>query len=102
MLKNLLSNAVRYAGEGPITLQATQRSGELVIAVSDHGAGFSDEQKSRFGEPFYRGDPSRTRDTGGYGLGLYLAKLVAEAHGGTLVIDPEYADGARLVVTLPA
>ncbi len=53
-------------------------------------------------EPFYRGDPSRTRDTGGYGLGLYLAKLVAEAHGGSLAFDTGYTAGAKLIATLPA
>jgi signal transduction histidine kinase len=102
MLKNLLSNAIRYAGEGPVTVHVSRDADDLVISVADSGPGFSAEQQANFGEPFYRGDPSRTRDTGGYGLGLYLAKLVAEAHGGDLAIDPGYSDGARLVATLPA
>ena len=74
---------------------------DLVIVVEDRGPGFSSDQVAKFGEPFYRGDPSRTRDTGGYGLGIYLAKLVAEAHGGSLAIDESYRDGARLVARLP-
>lgn len=78
------------------------RSGSLVVSVTDEGPGLLAEQQANLGEPFYRGDPSRTRDTGGYGLGLYLAKLVAEAHGGTLVVDPDYTKGARLIATLPA
>ena len=103
LLKNLLSNAIRYADTdvGPVLVSAEKEANELVVAVEDHGPGFSDDQRANFGEPFYRGDPSRTRDTGGYGLGLYLAKLVAEAHGGSLTIDAEYADGARLVARLP-
>jgi len=101
MLKNLLSNAIRYSGDGPVTVHVSRDAGKLVIAVADQGPGFSVEQQAHFGEPFYRGDPSRTRDTGGYGLGIYLAKLVAEAHGGNLVIDPGYTDGAKLVATLP-
>lgn len=104
ILKNLLSNALRYSkpGDGPIRLTAARDNGELVIGVEDRGPGFPPDQKDAFGEPFYRGDRSRTRDTGGTGLGLYLAKLAAEAHGGSLTIDESYRDGARLIVRLPA
>ena len=103
LLKNLLSNAIRYADTdvGPVLVSAKKEGNELIVAVEDHGPGLSDDQRATFGEPFYRGDPSRTRDTGGYGLGLYLAKLVAEAHGGSLTVDAEYTDGARLVARLP-
>lgn len=101
LLKNLVGNAIRYADGGPIRIGASKHDGELVIVVEDEGPGFSADQQENFGEPFYRGDPSRTRDTGGYGLGLYLAKLVAEAHGGSLIIDPDYTTGARLVARLP-
>ncbi|MDH3440537.1 MAG: ATP-binding protein [Gammaproteobacteria bacterium] len=102
MLKNLVSNAIRYADDGPVRIEASKRSGDLVISVTDEGPGISAEQQENLGEAFYRGDPSRTRGTGGYGLGLHLAKLVAEAHGGSLVVDPDYVKGARLVATLPA
>jgi signal transduction histidine kinase len=101
LLKNLVGNAIRYADGEPIRIGASKHDGELVIVVEDEGPGFSADQQENFGEPFYRGDPSRTRDTGGYGLGLYLAKLVAEAHGGSLIIDPDYTTGARLVARLP-
>ena len=103
LLKNLVSNALRYSdtGVGPVLVSAEKDGDELIVTVEDHGPGFSDDQQTNFGEPFYRGDPSRTRDTGGYGLGLYLAKLVAEAHGGSLTIDAGYTDGARLVARLP-
>lgn len=104
ILKNLLSNAVRHSAlvDGPIRIAAAREDDNLVIVVEDHGPGFTTEQAARLGEPFYRGDPSRTRATGGTGLGLYLAKLAAEAHGGTLVLDSGYKDGARIVVRLPA
>ena len=101
LLKNLLSNALRYAEDGPVRIVAARDNDALKVAVEDNGPGFSEDQVANFGEPFYRGDPSRTRGTGGYGLGLYLAKLVAEAHGGELEIDTSYEDGARLVATLP-
>jgi signal transduction histidine kinase len=104
LLKNLLSNALRYsgAGAGPVTLQATMHGGELLIKITDCGPGFSSQQAEHFAEPFYRGDPSRTRQTGGTGLGLYISKLIAEAHGGSLSIDSSYTEGARIVVKLPA
>lgn len=104
LLKNLLSNALSYSDEqdGPIQLDISKQEKDLVIQVRDHGPGFSDEQATRIGEPFYRGDPSRTRDTGGSGLGLYIAKLVAQAHGGNLSLNEDYKDGACLVVRLPA
>ena len=101
LVKNLLSNALRYSGDGAVRVHAARSGALLEIAVEDHGPGLSAEQVANFGEPFYRGDPSRTRSTGGYGLGLYLAKLVAEAHGGTLSVDTSYRDGARLVARLP-
>jgi two-component system OmpR family sensor kinase len=70
--------------------------------VRDRGPGFSPEQVDHIGEPFFRADPSRTRTTGGAGLGLYLTKLVVEAHGGSLRLDKSYTEGACLVVRLPA
>lgn len=91
LLKNLLSNALRYSPEsaGPVELDIDREGDELVFTVRDHGPGIPLEQAGRISEPFYRGDPSRTRDTGGTGLGLYLAKLVADAHDGSLrVLNP--------------
>lgn len=103
LLKNLLGNALRYTpGEaGAVILAVTKSEQDLVITVTDRGPGFSEDQKQNIGEPFFRGDPSRTRSTGGTGLGLYLAKLVAEAHGGTLSLDSTYESGARLIIVLP-
>jgi signal transduction histidine kinase len=103
LLKNLLSNALRYSDKRaePVKLKVTYEKGDILMQVEDRGPGFQAEQKDKIGEPFYRGDPSRTRETGGSGLGLYLAKLVAEAHGGSLSLSDEYADGACLVVRIP-
>lgn len=103
MLKNLLSNALRYSApeDGPVTVQVREREGAWVIRVSDCGPGIPDDQAESIGEPFFRGDPSRTRGTGGSGLGLYLARLVAEAHGGSLALDRAYRDGAAFVIELP-
>ena len=103
LLKNLVSNALRYSrGEdGPVEIEVAEAAQAWTIRVRDHGPGIPADQVKFVGEPFYRGDPSRTRQTGGHGLGLYLARLVAEAHGGTLELDSAYTGGAEFVVTLP-
>lgn len=103
LLKNLVSNALRYAEpkDGPVTIDASVTDDAWILRVSDFGPGIAADQVQSIGEAFYRGDPSRTRNTGGSGLGLYLARLVAEAHGGTLRLDTDYTEGACFVVTLP-
>ena len=95
LLKNLIGNALRYSSgdDESIVVQVDANGDDLVIAVTDDGPGFAPEQRDKIGEPFFRGDPSRARHTGGTGLGLYLTMLVAEAHGGTLVLDDEWRDG---------
>ncbi len=102
LLKNLISNALRYSDEndGRVTVAAEKNGADLVVSVADNGPGFAPDQVAKIGEPFFRGDPSRTRDTGGTGLGIYIARLVAEAHGGSLRLDQNYTFGARIVVTL--
>jgi signal transduction histidine kinase len=103
MLKNLVSNALRYSAPdaGPVEVEAMVADGALVIRISDHGPGISVEQAGRIGEAFYRGDPSRTRDTGGTGLGLYLATLVARAHAGTLELTNPGESGACFEIRIP-
>jgi two-component system OmpR family sensor kinase len=103
LLKNLVGNALRYApaDSGPVELTVAVEAGELVCRVRDHGPGIPPEHAEHIGEPFYRGDPSRTRDTGGTGLGLYLATLVARAHGGSLELVDAGGPGACIEVRLP-
>ena len=103
LLKNLVSNALRYSAPdaGPVEVEVRVAGAALVFQVSDHGPGISREQAGHIGEAFYRGDPSRTRDTGGSGLGLYLATLVAKAHGGTLELLNPGEPGARFEVRIP-
>jgi signal transduction histidine kinase len=102
LLKNLISNALRYSKpmDGLVELTVSATDGELVMAVTDHGPGLSQDQADHIGEPFYRSDPSRARKSGGSGLGLYLATLVAKAHGGTLkLLDTD--QGASFEVRIP-
>jgi signal transduction histidine kinase len=103
LLKNLVSNALRYspADSGPVELTFAVDDHELVFRVRDRGPGIAPEQVEHIGEPFYRGDPSRTRDSGGTGLGLYLATLVARAHGGSLRLVDSAEPGACFEARLP-
>ena len=103
MLKNLVANALRYSKpeDGPVVLSAAIDGGELVLGVRDHGPGLSRDQAAHIGEPFYRSDKSRTRDSGGTGLGLYLATLVATAHGGSLALLDTGDQGAAFEARIP-
>ncbi len=103
MLKNLIANALRYSkpDDGPIIVSASVGDGELVLGVRDHGPGLSSDQAAHIGEPFYRSDKSRTRESGGTGLGLYLASLVATAHGGSLELLDAGDSGAAFEARIP-
>ncbi len=103
LFKNLIRNALRYSApeSGLIRLKAVVEGGEIVATVSDNGPGLSQDQADHLGEPFYRSDTSRTRESGGTGLGLYLASLVAKAHGGSLSLLDTNDQGASFEVRLP-
>lgn len=100
-LRNLISNALRYGGEANVTL--TREDGVAVIRVSDSGPGIPDHEIARMLEPFTRGEPSRNSETGGAGLGLTLARAIAEQHGGDLILANTLGAGGEiegLVATL--
>ena len=102
-LKNLVSNALRYSppDSGPVTISVRSSPYEVVFRVRDRGPGIPADQAEHIGEPFYRSDPSRDRQTGGTGLGLYLATLVARAHGGSLDLVAPEEPGACFEVRIP-
>jgi signal transduction histidine kinase len=88
LLRNLLDNALRH---GASTAQAPKLhlqpdSAGIRITVRDHGPGVPEAQLPHLAEPFFRPDSARSRTQGGVGLGLYLCKLVAQAHGGTFAL----------------
>ncbi len=90
LLRNLLVNALRHgAGPQPPSLAIIRHAGAadlLSISVRDHGPGVAPETLAQLGQPFWRPDDARGRDTGGAGVGLYLCRLVAQAHGGRLLL----------------
>jgi two-component system, OmpR family, sensor kinase len=103
VLDNLLDNAAKYSEEsgGPVEL-AAERSGEhIVFEVRDDGIGIAPDDLARVFEPFFRADRSRTRSTGGYGLGLALARRIVEAHAGTLALRARPGGGTVARVELP-
>jgi signal transduction histidine kinase len=103
LLRNLIDNACRHgAAAGEPVMVSTWADGDAVcLSVRDHGPGVPDDQLARLAEPFYRPDVARTRATGGVGLGLYLCRLVAQSHGGTLVLR-NASPGLEATVRWPA
>lgn len=100
---NLLENALRYSPEGT-TVKISVRSngnGQAQIVVEDHGMGIAQEELAQIFERFQRGDPSRNRETGGFGLGLAIAKALVEAYGGTIRASSVVGQGTRMTVELP-
>ncbi len=104
MLKNLLENAVCHnsTDSKPPMLSLQQYKDEIIIIVKDFGKGIEEKHLPHLTEPFYRVDPARQRQTGGYGLGLYLCRVIAEAHGGTLEISSHKGEGTAVTIRLPA
>jgi signal transduction histidine kinase len=102
LLRNLLDNALRHSVSATAAPQVgTSVEGDrLRLAVRDFGPGIDAAQLPHLSEAFYRPDSARQRNTGGIGLGLYLCRLVAHAHGGTLEID-NAQPGLRVTLRLP-
>lgn len=99
---NLLQNASRYSeAPSPVSLSARVAEGGVRIEVEDRGIGMSDADVARAFEPFFRADKSRTRASGGLGLGLALARRIVEAHGGTLVLESALGVGTIAKIVVP-
>jgi signal transduction histidine kinase len=102
VLNNLITNAIAHTGkDGQITLGVREENGKVYVSVSDTGEGIPPEDLPMIFERFYRVDKSRTRATGGTGLGLTIAKRLVEAHGGTIEVKSEVGRGSTFTFTLP-
>jgi signal transduction histidine kinase len=88
VLKNLIENALKYSenSEQPVEINVIDQDNKIIIQVEDYGPGIPDDKLNLLFEPFYRIDSSRSRRTGGYGLGLHLAKKIMETHGTSIKI----------------
>ncbi|MBH2020472.1 MAG: HAMP domain-containing histidine kinase [Burkholderiales bacterium] len=102
LVRNLLDNALRHSAESsqPPEVTVSAQGQGLMLAVRDYGPGVEGAALPHLAEPFYRPDSARTRATGGVGLGLYLCRLVAQAHGGSLTVR-NAQPGLEVRVVLP-
>ena len=100
VVRNLLENAERY-GKGRIQVSLTQRGDEARLDIEDDGPGIPPKQRERVFARFTRLDRSRSRVSGGAGIGLSLARGLVQEHGGDIWIAEGRMGGARLVVVLP-
>jgi signal transduction histidine kinase len=88
LFRNILDNALRYSDPNgyPVEISLREKVDEIIIAVQDFGSGIPEQELPYIFEPFYRVDKSRSKKTGGYGLGMSLSKRIMETHGGSIEI----------------
>ncbi len=96
---NLIDNAIAYGGTARLTL--TDAPTQLIAWIDDDGPGIPDAEHEQVFAPFYRLEQSRSRDTGGTGLGLSVARSIIRGHGGDIVLHNRVDGGLRVTVTLP-
>jgi signal transduction histidine kinase len=102
VLTNLLDNALRYTpAGGQVTVRVSRVNGQVQMAVEDQGPGIPEEQLPYVFERFWRGDRSRSRDSGGSGLGLAIARQLVELHGGTISATSTMGEGSTFWIALP-
>jgi signal transduction histidine kinase len=102
VLVNLIDNALRHTpAGGTICVRAGGASNQVIIEVIDTGAGLREEDVPHVFDRFYRGEPSRSQETGGTGLGLAISRAIVQAHRGEIRAERLQPHGARFVVNLP-
>jgi signal transduction histidine kinase len=104
LVRNLLGNALRHnppQAQAPVLSLAAAASGGVELRVRDFGPGVAPGDIPQLGQPFFRPDTARTREGGGVGLGLYLCRLVAQAHGGSFTVR-NAQPGLEVCVWLPS
>ena len=99
LVTNLLDNAVKFGGSAHARVYS--REGSAIVEVDDNGPGVPEADRERVFEPFHRGEPSRSRETGGAGLGLAVVRSIARAHGGDATLENRAEGGLRARATLP-
>jgi signal transduction histidine kinase len=103
VIRNLLDNAIKYAlpDSRPVQLSIEESASAVTVTVRDDGPGIPDDALPNLFEPFFRVDRSRSKKTGGYGLGLSLCKRTMEAHGGSISVGKNEGRGAAFVIRFP-
>jgi signal transduction histidine kinase len=102
VLNNLIGNALRHTpARGEVRVHARRRDAGVEVTVSDTGAGIRPEDLPRIFDSFYRGEKSRSRATGGAGLGLAISRGIVQAHGGDIKVQSESGRGSQFTFNLP-
>jgi two-component system sensor histidine kinase BaeS len=99
---NLIGNALRHTPDGgSICVRVMSRGSSISVEVADTGEGIAAEDVPHIFDRFYRGEPSRSQETGGTGLGLAISRAIVEAHGGHITAERNEPRGARFIFELP-
>ncbi len=101
LFTNLIDNAIKYTSRGTIRVTVEKDEGAVAVKVSDTGMGIPEEEREKIFKRFYRMDKSRSKETGGVGLGLSIAEWVARAHQGRIEVDSKVNQGSTFTVYLP-
>ncbi len=100
-VSNLLRNAIRHAGQSPVNISASATNNAVELIVADSGPGVPESEIPKLFDPFYRVDTSRTRETGGIGLGLSIVKTCVETCRGSVICRNRKPSGFEVVIRLP-
>jgi signal transduction histidine kinase len=101
VLRNVLQNSIHYSGSGSISIRASRDGSHLLLEIADTGVGVDPHEHELIFDRFYRCDPSRTRASGGSGLGLSIASAIVHAHGGTISASDNEPSGLVISIRLP-
>lgn len=101
LFTNLIDNAIKYTPEGSIRVTVEKKDGAALVKIKDTGIGIPKEEHAKIFKRFYRVDKSRSKETGGVGLGLSIAGWIANAHHGRIEVESELNQGSTFIVYLP-
>jgi two-component system, OmpR family, heavy metal sensor histidine kinase CusS len=102
MLRILLDNAIKYTpAGGSVSVRLQRENGQVLLAVSDTGIGIPEQSQLRIFQRFFRADPSRNKESGGYGLGLSIARTIAHQHSASIQMQSKAGSGSTFSIAIP-